>query len=643
MPDEVKRETKNLSLENILESAEVGLVVPPLTTTSIPLLGIHLLQASCREAGINARVFYSNLFYSNQIGAKLHKVLCSDYHLLLGERIFAAAAFDLPPVAISRGMNKFLDPGWVADHIWQIKAHNPASEFPPPVVSFKEWLGSVDPEHLVSLTVDWLKALAREIVNTGFRIVGCSNTLGGLVPAIAVLNFIKKADPRVITVLGGALCEAEMAEGILSLNTNIDYIFSGEGEITFPVFVKQVLDNRLPGEKIILGQDMINLDDIPLPDYHDYIEQKAKFQPQRWSGNKALELPFETSRGCWYGKCFFCGLNGDRNLYRTRSPDNIINNLKELIKRHGTSVVTMTDNMMPFQYFDTVIPRLAAEIPSINIFYQMRADLTLEQVTALKRAGIAHIQIGIESLSPQLLRLMNKLYTVRKNITMLRYARSAGIDLEWAILFGFPGDQTDEYEEMLHLLPLIRHLEPPREMVPLVLFRFSQYQRSPGSFGILDLRPAEVFKDILPSYADLDKISYYFTARFSSQCSENPHIITALWEEYRAWCRAWTAYKIIPLETLLPSLHVIRKAHDEYVLEDTRGLPHQPKRREINRRQASLLLVARPREAVTEAEIEWAVEAGLAVIIESWLIPLATAGLTLLQEFEREYERDAFM
>ena len=633
----VKGGEYNTHLEGFLKPADALLVASPSTVSGLPQLGLHLLQASCQDAGINTRVLYSNVLYSKLIGLDLHKVISSDYHLLLGERIFATAAFNIPSVSIGRTMHKFLDTAWVPDHLWQVKRHIKDPQIPKPVISYREWLGTMDLEYLESLTADWLHALARQIVNIGFPVVGCSTTFGGLVPAVALLNCIKKTDPNVITIIGGALCEAEMAEGILSLNTSIDYVFSGEGETTFPSFVKQVLDGGLPKEKIIYGQDVTDLDTILLPNYRDYFNQIEKFHPSRASNKNASGLPFEISRGCRYGKCTFCGLNGKRNLFRAKSPNAVIQDLKALVKRHGINFFVMSDTMMPSQYFSTLIPRLTGEIPSIKVVYELRANLTLDQVLSLKKTCVM-LKTGIESLSPSLLRRMNKPYKVRENIALLRYARSAGIKVIWSLLFGFPGDQINEYEEMLHLIPLIRHLQPPSEMYPLLLFRFSKYQRSPGEFGMTDLQPAQVFKDILPPRADFENLAYYFNAEFPSESRENPAIINELWKEYQAWRRAWASYETIPLDILLPTLHVSRKTSDRYVLEDTRGLPGQPKRMEIDREQASLLLVARPLAAAPD--IGWALDAGLGAAIDSQFIPLATAEPSLLQEFECEFERD---
>jgi ribosomal peptide maturation radical SAM protein 1 len=632
----IQNKMEDIALEEILVPSDVLLIVSPLMEIIIPPLGIHLLQACCRDVGIDTSVFYSNLLYAKIISTDIHRAISSDKKFLLGELIFAAAAFNIPTISISQIMHEFPNPTWMPDHAWQIERESEFTHIPEHVVSIRKWLENVDLKYLESSTKDWLHALAREIVKIGFPIVGCSSTLGGLVPSIALLNCVKKADPKVITIIGGAFCEAEMAGGILSLDTDIDYIFSGEGEITFPALVKQILKGRLPKDKIIYGKEVKNLDSIPPPDYRDYMRQKKKIDPYWISDKTRYPIPFETSRGCWYGKCSFCGMNRNKNSFRSKSPDRIVKDIKTLVERHGMNIIYMTDSMMPLKYFDTLLPRLSSEIPQVKIFYEMSANLTMDQVLSLKKAGITRIQTGIESLSPSLLKRMHKPYTVRGNILLLRYARSVDIDLNWNFLYGLPGDQITEYEEMLHLLPLVHHLQPPIRFSPLDLYRFSKYQKSPEKFGISNLRPIEVLKHILPPYAEIDKITYYLAADFPSQSRENPEIVTILWEEIQRWCSAWTAFRSTFQEILLPTLHVTCKSNGRYVVEDSRGLPGRPKRMEIDRDQASLLLVARPIETVPDVDIRWAVDAGLGVVMESWFVPLATAEPKLLQEFERE-------
>ncbi|UCH93039.1 MAG: RiPP maturation radical SAM C-methyltransferase [Candidatus Aminicenantes bacterium] len=617
-----KAERVNTPIEGIPVGGDVLLLVSPLLWTKMPLLSLHMLQSVCRRAGITTHVLYSNLLYSLITGSDLHNRIAIEDYLLLGESLFAEAAFGHPAVM-----------DFMAKYSARSRVLNQVSQF---WVSFEEWIGTVDWENLGTLTTRWVQSTAQQIANMGYSVVGCSTTPGGLVPAVALLDGIKRENSDVITVIGGALCEDEMARGILSLKGGIDYVFSGESELMFPAFVKQVLAGHQPEERIVYGEPVTNLDTIPLPEYQEYFEQLDKLPSPNRPSPGFIWIPYETSRGCWYGKCTFCGLNGKKNFYREKSPEIILNALKTLMRRHGNYMVFMTDTIMPFHFFDTLLPRISEEISAINIRYEIKANLTLEQVLSLKKSGITRIQPGIESLSSSLLKRMRKGVTLRENIALLRYARSVNLDISWLLLFNFPGDEMDEYEEMLQLLPLIRHLPPPYRMNPLTLCRFSSYQTFPETFGISNLRPAEVYKDIFPAHADLEKIAYYFTGDFPAQIYEYPGIIAALVKEFQAWKKAWAAYDMVPLEILLPVLHVTQKTDNEYVLEDTRGLPGIPERRILDREQASTLLVPRPQDSTVD--FQWAVDAQLGVLTDSWFIPLATAEPGLLLEFERDCE-----
>lgn len=631
---QTEKDALDLFFEGSVEGGDVLLLVSPLVATRMPFLGLHLLQSASQQAGITAHILYLNLLFSTIIGRALHFGITHEQFLFLKELLFASSAFGRS--AMGGCKEKFLNSAFIENYGSKKKSDLTFLQVPEVFAPLLKWFDTVDWEYLESQATNFVQSTAQRISRMGYRVVGCSTTLGGLVPAIALLNTIKKENSNMITVIGGALCEGDMAEGIISLKTGVDYIFSGEGELTFPDFIKQILNNQKPKEKIIHGEPVKDLDTTPTPDYWHYFDQLKKLSTDR-PFTECSGIPYETSRGCWYGKCTFCGYFGKNNFYREKSPGKVIGDIKGFIDQYGDNTIFMADSIMPFHYIETLLPRISKEISSINILYEVKANLTLEQVLSLKRAGVNQIVPGIESLSPSLLKRMRKGVTVRENIALLRYARSLKLSLFWHLLFGFPGDKIKEYEEMLKLLPLIRHLPPPKLMLPLRICRFNKYQMHPEMFGISNLRPIELYKYILPPHTDLGKIAYYFAGVFRTQSYENTEIIISLAKEFQEWKRTWASYEeMAPLEIILPTLHITRKCENEYILEDTRGLPGRSKRMVVDREQASILLVPRPMDSTTD--YQWAVDAQLGVLMDSWYIPLATAEPELLQEFEQNYE-----
>lgn len=617
------------------EVPQILLLCSPLARTNMPALGLHLLQACCQDAGINTAILYTNFLYSNLIGAELHKRIGMDEHLLMGERVFGPTAFGLPTESNTGQANRFTDRSRVPDHIWCTDTGN-RSGVPTVAVPYLEWVEKIDLGNLQTNSRQWLLKMAQQIGAAGIPLVGCSTSLGGLAPAIALLKVIKDRAPKTVTILGGTHCDGTMAEGILELNTGIDYIFSGEGEITFPSTVIDILAGHPPAEKIIYGEAVKNLDRLPLPDFNNYSRQRSRIDRSWTPMNESFVVPFESSRGCWYGYCTFCGLKKSRSSFRSKSPTLLLRQLEQLAVTQKPAVIAMSDPMMPPSYIKEVIPILRDRLPGTRIIYEMRSDISLEQVLALKEAGII-IRPGLESLSGALLELMGKPYSLFSNLALLRFARIAGMDLDWAILLGVPGDREQHYRDMIHLLPLIRHLQPPSQIEPLRLVRYSRYLESPKTYGISGIQPASVYKEILPGIADLDKLAFFFTGHFSSQSRQNPRLMDELWQEFRDWRQAWQTFRSFPVESFLPNLHIIRKSNDRYLLEDTRGLPGLPQRRTLSRHEARQLLVEQP--LVEDGDIRWAVDAGLVIFEESRFIPLATASPELILEFQRQSQK----
>src|SRR5262249_46480802 len=147
------------------------------------------------------------------------------------------------------------------------------------------------------------------------------------------------------------------------------------------------------------------------------------------SEKKEIWLPYESSRGCWWGArqhCTFCGLNGETMAFRQKSPDRMIDGVKRLLARYPSQNIAMIDNILPHSYFRTVLPRLAEDPPAARIYYEIKSNLTLNQVELLRRAGVERAQPGIEALSSSLLQRMKKGVLARQNLALLRYGRAVG-------------------------------------------------------------------------------------------------------------------------------------------------------------------------------------------------------------------------
>ncbi|HZA22670.1 MAG TPA: hypothetical protein VFA32_08720, partial [Dehalococcoidia bacterium] len=155
--------------------------------------------------------------------------------------------------------------------------------------------------------------------------------------------------------------------------------------------------------------------------YAEFFEQCQRHLPEAdaWLPSNVV-LTYESSRGCWWGQkhhCTFCGLNGETMSYRQKSAQRLLSDVKTLVSASPTKRVCMTDNILPHNYFRSFLPRAPEEIPGVTFFYEVKANLSLQDVMTLKQAGVKMAQPGIESLSNACLQLMKKGVSAQQNIS----------------------------------------------------------------------------------------------------------------------------------------------------------------------------------------------------------------------------------
>ncbi len=388
-----------------------------------------------------------------------------------------------------------------------------------------------------------------------YRIVGFSLTFQQTLASLALARRIKATYPDIVLMFGGAACEGGMGAALIELFPEIDYVFLGEADVTFPEVVRRLLDERDGSHAIDLppgvlsrssllspskpdsqatgnestrcsarpialstallaalpaGPVPVDLDRLPFPDFDDYFSRLAA-SPLREEIDPLLF--FETSRGCWWGErnqCAFCGLNGSSLKYRFKTPARAVEELQYLCERYGIRKAAAADNIFANEYFTTFLPALKESGLGLRFEYEMRSNLTKAQCMQLVDAGLAAAQIGIETFSTPLLKLLRKGTLARHNLQILKWFTAVGIEIKWNVLYGFPGEPTSEYVAMTRLVPLLIHLKPPLAVGPVRADRFGPYHSHPEQFGIANIRPHRAFGHLYPFDEDaLSRLAYF--------------------------------------------------------------------------------------------------------------------------------------
>jgi ribosomal peptide maturation radical SAM protein 1 len=509
-------------------SPDICLVNMPYAALTLPPIGLGLLKGALDRSGIRATVANANLWFAESAGLERYR-LCSErmpMDCLAGEWTFAGVAFGATPDWEDRD-NRYLR---------FIRLTAESGRIPRYGRDGGEDL-LTDLRELRAAATAFIDVAARRILDTGARAVGCTSTFEQHVASLALLRRIRELDPDVITLMGGANCETVMGQTTHRCFPWVDYVVSGEADGLIAGLCRLVLDkgrDTEPGDlprgvlgpchrdqpsarRTSLPRAMFrDLDSLPLPDFGDYFTELtgSPLRPYIRPG-----LPLETSRGCWWGashQCTFCGLNGSSMAYDSKSPDRVLEEVRELEERYGISDFEVVDNILDMAYFKNVLPNLAADGRRRRLFYEVKANLGRAQIEALVQAGVTWVQPGIESLHSEVLSLMDKGVRGWQNVQLLKWAREFGLGLSWSFLWGFPGERDAYYSQMAGWLPLLEHLPPPTNVNHLRYDRYSVYHQQAQKTGLV-LLPIPAMGLVYPvAPADLGDLAYFFTAASDS-------------------------------------------------------------------------------------------------------------------------------
>ncbi len=371
--------------------------------------------------------------------------------------------------------------------------------------------------------------------------VGLTSVFQQHLASLALAKRLKESFPNLYIIFGGGNCEDEMGPATLRNFAFVDAVCCGEGDIVFPEFAARFLAGHSPSIDGILTREppkpvgqrwaaipsaanvppVYDMDSLPYPDYSDYFEQIGSI-PENES--MPIRMMFETSRGCWWGQkhhCTFCGLNGVGMPFRHKSPTRALDEIQWLLEQYGTHTrkLSAADNIIPVEYFKSLLPQLEALHLDLDLFYETKANLSECQVAQYKRAGLNQIQPGIESLNSPVLKLMRKGISALQNIQLLKWCAQYGVSAYWNYLFGFPGETSDSYRGQDGILRTIVHLAAPVGCGPVRFDRFSPYHKSAPEFGVTNLVPYPAYSYMYPGLdqQELSRLAYYFTGDFDGK------------------------------------------------------------------------------------------------------------------------------
>jgi anaerobic magnesium-protoporphyrin IX monomethyl ester cyclase len=277
-----------------------------------------------------------------------------------------------------------------------------------------------------------------------------------------VLDAIRERCPGVPIVIGGEHVTA-VPEYILETCRAVDYCVLGEGEGPMVALADALSESKDPeyvsksvpgimcrvGGQITRGlpaKRIREIDSIEVPDWTIFPVQKYLDGGFQYGLDLGRSMPLLASRGCPY-QCTFCSSPKMwTTLWRARSPESVVREMKHYIEEYQAS---------NFDFYDlTAIVRkdwiiafsklVMSELPPIT--WQLPSGTRSEAIDSetskyMYESGCRNLIYAPESASERTLALIKKRVKPGRILKSMRSAYSAGLQVKANMMLGFPGER----------------------------------------------------------------------------------------------------------------------------------------------------------------------------------------------------------
>jgi len=293
-------------------------------------------------------------------------------------------------------------------------------------------------------------------------VVGVSMLSTSVEKTVTIVNFLKQQHPQLPIVIGGPHCTLFPEKSLQE--TKADLCLQGEGEASIIPLLDAIetktLLSSIPGiyyrshGTIMQGKPtrlISDIDSIPFPARHlvKHYAYGRGYRPHSKGGEFTSII---TSRGCPY-RCTFCSRHSvTMEHYRSRSVDSILDEL-HLIQDQGYQHVECKDDCFPVnlkraqQLFKGIIQE------KIDLhFYITSARANIFDASlyhTMKKAGVVHLQFGLESGNQEVLDFYHKQMTLKDIRQAVKESSRAGFSTAGSFILGAPLETPSHFSTTL--------------------------------------------------------------------------------------------------------------------------------------------------------------------------------------------------
>ena len=269
------------------------------------------------------------------------------------------------------------------------------------------------------------------------------------------LKKIKNKNPEMITMLCGCMMQEEsVVEKIKKSYRNVDIIFGTHNIFKFAELLSMKVLDRAESKKMIIDvwKDTTEIvEELP-------VERKYHFK-------SGVNIMF----GC-NNFCSYCIVPYVRGRERSREPEEIIKEIKELVADGVVEIMLLGQNVNSYGKnleHPITFAQLLKQVDEIEGLERIRfmtshpkdlSDELIDVMTHSKKV-CRQLHLPLQSGSSRLLKIMNRHYTKESYLELVAKIKKAmpDIALTTDIIVGFPGETEEDFEDTMDVVEQVKY------------------------------------------------------------------------------------------------------------------------------------------------------------------------------------------
>jgi len=345
----------------------------------------------------------------------------------------------------------------------------------------------------------YLDEIIEKIRNEHIAIAGFYTITDNIDRCVRLACILKELFPELIILMGGPHATV-LDKEILEKYKSVDIIVRGEGEYTLLSLVRFYYDcygklkdikgiTYREGKEICRNENasfVSDLDSLPLD--RDLLEEPVR-------STDICYPKIITGRGCPF-KCAFCYEGFHGNVYRMRSAEHVLEEVDCLIKRGEIAYILFLDDTFSVNPQRTMkickgLRNMSEEGRRFVWFAEGRVDVLSKyprMIYAMRLAGLAVIQLGVECADQKILDVYEKHITLEQIEEVVKICADAKIpSISINFILGGPFESRELYEKNLDFVRKLMKIAPGRLNVSSTLlapFYGTRIMKEPDYFGL---------------------------------------------------------------------------------------------------------------------------------------------------------------